>query len=97
MYEATKAMMEAPFGSGYNQAVRKSRKITVHTWDYGDVTFDPYGDRELTRRLLQKFLDNGMWDEIRKIPPRLIGALAPRLDAPRWSRRFLLVCAREWA
>lgn len=89
--------MEALPESGYNHSVKKSRTITVHTWDYGDVTFDPYADRELTRRLLQKFLDNEMWDEIRKIPPRLIGSLASRLDAPRWSRRFLQVCAREWA
>lgn len=89
--------MEAPIKHRHNESVKRSRTITVHTWDYGDVTFDPYADRELARRLLQTFLDSAMWDEIKKYPPRLIGDLTPSLEGPRWSLRFLEPCAREWA
>lgn len=82
---------------GYHPVMRRSRRITVHTWDYGDVTFDPHADPELARRLLQKFLDNEMWDQIRRFPASLIAKCAPRLNAPCWSRRFLELCAEEWS
>ena len=87
--------MEPPRRIGYD--ARMARTITVHTWDYGDVTFDPSADPELTRRLLQKFVDNELWDEIRKFPARSIAECASRLEAPRWSRKFLELCAQQWS
>ncbi len=75
----------------------RSRMIRVRTWDYGWVRFDPIAEPDLARGLLQKFWENGMWDEIRKFPPAVIARHAPRLQAPRWSRRFLAICAEEWA
>ncbi len=75
----------------------RARMIRVRTWDYGWVRFDPVAEPELAKRLLQKFLDNEMGDEIRKFPPAVLQRHAGRLNAPRWSRRFLLVCAEEWA
>ena len=75
----------------------RRQHISVWTWDYGTVRFDPRAEPVLARRLLQKFWENGMWDEIRKFPPDVLRRHAPRLDAPRYCRRFLTLCARLWS
>lgn len=77
--------------------MKRRTQISVRTWDYGTVRFDPHAEPELARRLLQKLWENGMWDEIRKFPPDVLRRQARTLVAPKYCRRFLAMCAEVWS
>lgn len=78
------------------ESARQGKMITVHTWDYGDVTFDPHLDRSICREMFEKLWYFGYWDELRKFPPGVIRRMARTIPAPRYRRRFLEICAEEW-
>ena len=77
--------------------MKRGASISVWTWDYGKIRFDPREELALALRLLQKFWENGMWDEIRKFPPAVVRRHSGHLKAPDYSRRFLALCAETWA
>ena len=67
--------------------MRKS-SITFHTLDFGDVTLSAQPGPKAAR-WLEKLLDDGLWEEVRKFPKPLVRKLLPSLRIPPETKMVL--------
>ncbi len=65
------------------------KMVKVWTWDYGNLAIAPSEKGRRLGWIVSKLVNNGLWREFQKIPPRLLKRALPFLECPSHTKQFI--------